>query len=122
MTNTHFEKYVKYEGPIPERKELFDEEPQNIFSSLKRNKGPRYDDISSNLIKSVSNKIFGLLIHVVNLSIHQGVFSKNMKIPCFTQMFKYCDEYLFAYYRPCLSLSIAMFFKNPGVYHEEQSL
>ena len=33
VSNTHFGKYVKYEGPILERKELCNEELRNAFSS-----------------------------------------------------------------------------------------
>ena len=77
MSNTHFEKYVRYEGLTLERKELYDEELQNAFSLLRRNKSPGYDGISSNVIESVSNEIFGVLRHVVNLSIYQGIFPED---------------------------------------------
>ena len=63
MSNIHFEQYVKYEGPNLEIKEFCDEELKNasFFFSLKVNKSPGYDGISSNVIKSVSEKIFGIL-------------------------------------------------------------
>lgn len=49
-SNTHFESYVKYDGPTFERKELCDEK---YFLSLKSNKSLGLDYISSNVIKSV---------------------------------------------------------------------
>ena len=63
VSNTHFDQYVKYEGPNLEdkKKELFNEELKNVFSSLKSNKSPRYDDISSNIIRSVTEETFGVL-------------------------------------------------------------
>ena len=90
VSNTHFEQYVKYEGPILERKELCDEELKSAFSSLKCNESPGCDGISSNVIKSVSEEIFGVLKHVLNLLINQGVFPENMKTACV----KSGDEYL----------------------------
>ena len=50
-SNTHFEQYVKYEGLILERIAFCDEELKNALSSLKSNKSPGHDGISSNLIK-----------------------------------------------------------------------
>ena len=58
------------------------------YSSLKSNKSPESDGISSNVIKSVSEKIFGILKHMLNLSVNQGVFSENLKIVYVTPIFK----------------------------------
>ena len=91
VLNTQFEQYVKYEGPVLERKELCDE---MAFSSLKSNRSPWYDGISSNVINSVSEEIFFVLKHVLNLSMNQGVFPENMKIACVTPIFKIGDKYL----------------------------
>ena len=61
-----------------ERKQLFNEELKNVFFSLKS----RYDDISSNVIKNVSEEMFGVSKHVFNLLINQGVLLENMRIAC----------------------------------------
>lgn len=61
-----------------ERKQLFNEELKNVFFSLKS----RYDDISSNVIKNVSEEMFGVSKHVFNLSVNQGVLLENMRIAC----------------------------------------
>ena len=86
VSNTHWERYVKNEGPILERKELFDEELKNVLSSLQSNISPGYDDISSNVIKSVSEDIFGVLKNVLNLSVSPGVFPENMKFACYSSI------------------------------------
>ena len=45
------------------------------------------------VVKSVSEEIFGVLKHVLNLSINQGVFPENMKIVCVTPIFKSSYDY-----------------------------
>ena len=65
VSNTHFEQYVEYEGPNLERKEVCNEQLKYSFSSLKTTKIPRYDCISSNVIKSFSEEIFGIIKDVV---------------------------------------------------------
>ena len=52
---------------------------------------------------------FGILKHVLNLSVNQGVFPKNMKIACVTTVFKRDDEYLLTNYR---SISVFPCFLN----------
>ena len=99
-SNTHFEQYVKYEGLILERIAFCDEELKNALSSLKSNKSPGHDGISSNLIKCVSEKLFDVLKHVLNFSIHQGVFPENMKITRVAPIFKSGGGYLLPKYRP----------------------
>ena len=48
---TTFKQYVKYEGRFLKKKEICNGKLKNAFSSLKNNKSPRYDCISSNIIK-----------------------------------------------------------------------
>ena len=87
VSNTHFEQYIKYEGPILERRKLCDEELKNVFSALKNNKSQGYDGISTNVVKSVSEEIFGILQHMLNPSTNQGMFPENMKIAYVTPFF-----------------------------------
>ena len=42
---------LKYEGLVLEIKEIADDELHKAFSSLKSNKSPGYDDISSSVVK-----------------------------------------------------------------------
>ena len=91
-------------GPVLEGKELCDEELKNNFPSLKSNKSPGYDGISSNIINSVSEEILDVLKHVLKLLINQGV----LKITCVAPIFENGDEYLLTNYRlisvlPCFS-------------------
>ena len=88
-SNTHLEQSVKYEVSIFERKEVCDEKLESVFSSLRSNKSPGYDGISSKVTMSVSEEIFSVLKHMLNLLINQGVFPENMKIAC---VFKRDDE------------------------------
>ena len=75
VSSTNFEQYVKHKGPNFNRKEHCDEElNDDAFISVKSKKSAGYDGVSSNVIKSVSAEIFGLLKHVLNLSVNQGVF------------------------------------------------
>ena len=46
------------EGPVLDIKEIADDKLRKVFISLKSNKPSRYDDISSNFIKAVSNEVF----------------------------------------------------------------
>lgn len=87
VSNTHFEQYIKYEGPILERRKLCDEELKNVFSALKNNKSQGYDGISTNVVKSFSEEIFGILKHMLNLSTNQGMFPENMKMAYVTPFF-----------------------------------
>ena len=87
VSNTHFEQYIKYEGPILERRKLCDDELKNVFSALKNNKSQGYDGISTNVVKSVSEEIFGILQHMLNPSTNQGMFPENIKIAYVTPFF-----------------------------------
>ena len=44
-------------------------ELHNAFSSLKFNKWPGYDDISSNIIEAASSEVFSTIKHLSNISL-----------------------------------------------------
>ena len=99
VSNTHFEQCVKYKAPNLERIKLRIKELKNPFSSLKSDKSPGYDDISSNVIKSVSEEIFGVLKQVLDLSVNQGVLAENMKFACVNPIFERDNDYFLTNYR-----------------------
>ena len=88
VSSKNFAQYIKFKGASLEMKKLCDEELENSFSSLKSNKTLGYDGISSNMIKTVSEEIFGFLKEVLNLSTNPDVFPENVKITCATPNFK----------------------------------
>ena len=56
------------------------EEAFNTFNSLKSNKSPGFDDISSTVVKFCANAIFNPLKHIFNLSLQTGISPNRMKI------------------------------------------
>ena len=92
-------------------------ELKNAFPSLKNNKIPMYDCVSSNIIKIVSEEIFPVLKHMLNLSNYQVVFPENLKIVCATPIFKGgMSTYL-------LIIWLSQYYhvpQNPRAYHVEQ--
>ena len=79
-SDTSFEEYLS----------VFEGEMQNVcislddlkksFTTLKRNKAPGYDDVTSNTVLSVSNEITVPLYHCVKLSFEKGIFPNKLKV------------------------------------------
>ena len=71
-----------------------------IISKLKPkpNAGPEY--ISSKLLKACSQQLCPLLVYLINLSLKQGVFPKQLKVAKVIPIFKSEDSHLFNNYRP----------------------
>ena len=59
---------------------LQDEQLEKVFNSLKSNKSPGFDNISSSVVNFYISAIFNPLKHVFNLSLRTGIFSNWMKI------------------------------------------
>ena len=68
--------------------------------SLKANKSSGYGDISANVVKRVSDEIFGFLKHSFNISLAKGVFPDKLKIVWVTPTFKKGKNTLVTNYRP----------------------
>ena len=64
LSKAYFEQYVEYEVPNLKRKEFCNEGLKNVFSPQKSYKRPGHDDISSNVIMSVSEEIFSVIKRV----------------------------------------------------------
>ena len=60
----------------------------DTFYSLKINKNPGYDDISSNIIKQCFDTLNRPLHYLCNISLQSGVFPEEMKIARVTPIFK----------------------------------
>ena len=68
-------------------------ELENEFVSLKTNKSSGYDDISADVVKRVSDEIFGFLKYYFNISLAKGVFPDKLKIVWVTLIFKKRKEH-----------------------------
>ena len=68
-TTKGFDEYVKKVSNTMPKYELTNEEFRNAFFSLKSNKSPGYDGISSNIVKNCFHSISSPLKHIFNLSI-----------------------------------------------------
>ena len=76
-----------------------EEEMCNIVKNLKVCSSG-WDDISAKVVKSTINCIAAPLLHVVNLSLTQGVFPSELKIAKVIPLFKSGDKMMLSNYRP----------------------
>ena len=67
---------------------LTDDELKEALRSLKPNKSPGYDNISSNVVNETSDIFFTPLKYVFNLSLQQGIFPENLKITKVSPVYK----------------------------------
>ena len=81
------------------------EELQEILDSLNRC-APGYDGISKDILFLSLPFICHSLLHMINLSLSQGVFPDEMKLANIIPLFKAEDPMLFNNYRPVSLLSI----------------
>ena len=59
---------------------LTDDELKEALRSLKPNKSPGYDNISSNVVNETSDIFFTPFNYIFNLSLQQGIFPENLKL------------------------------------------
>ena len=76
-----------------------EEEVIRIIKSLKMS-SPGWDSISASIIKLTYRLFIDPLTHVLNLSLTQGVFPKELKLAKVIPLFKSGDPMLFSNYRP----------------------
>ena len=79
---------------------LTDDEVKETLRSLKHNKSPGYDNISSDVVNETSDIFFTPLKHVFNPSLQQGIFPENLKIAKVFPIYKKDEEFLLTNYRP----------------------
>ena len=95
-----FESYLKYNNLTQEEYIISDEEFETAFFSIKSNKSPGYDDISSNVIKEIYNYIQKPLKRIFSLSITKGIFPDDLKIAKVTPIYKAGEKTKVSNYRP----------------------
>ena len=95
-----FQNYIHYNGPCLSTISLAVLELENAFGSLKTNKSSGYDDISADVVKRVSDKMFVILKHIFNISLAKEVFPDKLKIARVTTIFKKGNNTLKTNYRP----------------------
>jgi hypothetical protein len=71
-----------------------------IINKMKSHSSPGWDDITSDSIKKVHLNLLQPLLHVLNLSISQGVFPNELKSASVVPIFKSSDRSKFSNYRP----------------------
>ena len=79
---------------------LSEDEFEEAFKWLKRNKAPGHDGLDVNIITSVYELIKKPLLKIFNESINLGIFPENMKIAKVTPIFKSGKKELLTNYRP----------------------
>ena len=84
---------------------LSEDEFEEAFKLLKRNKSPGHDGLDVNIITSVYELIKKPLLKIFNESINLGIFPENMKIAKVTPIFKSGKKELLTNYRPISVLS-----------------
>ena len=79
---------------------LANDEVKEALRSLKPNKSPRYDNISSNVVNETSDIFFTPLKYIFNLSLQQGIFPEKLKIAKVSPIYNKDEEFLLTNYRP----------------------
>ena len=105
-SNTSFHEYLtRFEGEIQDVNITVDD-LRKVFLTLKRNKSPGYDDITSNVILSVTDEILFPLYHCINLSFQKGIFPNKLKVAKIFPVFKNDDRCHVSNYRPISALTV----------------
>ena len=81
------------------------DEMKNIVLSLK-NGAAGWDDITPHMLKMIGNSINHPLVYMINLSLQQGIFPKELKIANVLPLFKANDPSVFNNYRPVSLLCV----------------
>ena len=82
------------------------QEYETAFSFLKKNKSPGFDDVSSNIVILNKNYISRPLIHIIKLSINEGIFPEALKLAKVCPIYKNNDQSEVSNYRPVSVLSV----------------
>ena len=81
-------------------KSVTEEELKRVFSSLKPNKAPGYDNINVNVVKKIYEELKTPLIRIFNLSLSTGVFPVKLKIAKVSPIFINGKKDLLTNYQP----------------------
>ena len=99
-SQTKFDQYLNPHQTFMGDANLTDDELKEALRSLKPNKRPGYDNISSNVVNETSDIFFTPLKYIFNLSFQQGIFPENLKIAKVSPVYKKDEEFLLTNYRP----------------------
>ena len=72
----------------------------NVIKQLKTNTSSGWDDLSPKILQMCHLHILDPLLHIVNLSLNQGIFPDKLKLAKVVPLFKGNEIYLFTNYRP----------------------
>ena len=97
---TKFDQYLNPHQTFMSEANHTDDELKEVLRSLKPNKSPGYDNISSNVVNEISDIFFTPLKYIFNLSLQQGIFPENLKIAKVSPVYKKDEEFLPTNYRP----------------------
>ena len=76
------------------------EDVANIIKSMKPKNSSGPENISSKLLKLNCDAIYPLLTHLINLSLTQGVFPRELKLAKVIPVYKADDSHIYGNYRP----------------------
>ena len=99
-----FKQFMNVSEMVLQEYALEYQELEEPFNSLKRNKSPGFDDISSSVSSFCGSGILNPLKHIFNLSLQTGIFPNGMKIARVSPTFKKGEEFFFTNYRPMSAL------------------
>ena len=99
-SQTNFDQYLNPHQTLMSEANLTDDEIKEALRSLKPNKSPGYDNISSSVVNETSDIFFTPLKYIFNLSLQQGIFPENLKIAKVSPIYKKDEEFLLKNYRP----------------------
>ena len=99
-SQTKFDQYLNPHQTFMSDPNLTDDELKEALRSLKPNKSPGYDNISSNVVNETSDIFFTPLKYIFNLSLQQGIFPESLKIAKVSPVYKKDEEFLLTNYRP----------------------
>ena len=99
-SNKNFESFLSGQYPTLKEFPLTDEELKNAFASIKPNKSPGFDDISSNVIRFVFDALIKPTKHIFDLSLNKGIFPDKLKVARVTPIFKAGEKERVSNYRP----------------------
>ena len=78
----HFRSQLLAQTDKKSKKNLALHELHNTFFSLKSNKWPEYDDISSNIVKAASNEVFSTTKQLFNISLKRRFSRQTQDCLC----------------------------------------
>ena len=99
-SQTKFDQYLNPHQTLIGEANLIDYKIKEVLRSLKRNKNPGYDSISSSVVNETLDIFFNPLKYIFNLLLQQSLFPENLKIAKVSPIYKKDEEFLMKNYRP----------------------